>query len=83
MEDEDAQVNHLEEGGQVEIVDADEGRGGARYENAGLVDGVVGWVEGTEVLEGCFFQGEEECWGNALIYRVFGDVDQEKGEHAT
>jgi len=37
----------LEEGGEVEVVESEEGGGGAGDEDAGLVDGVVGWVEGA------------------------------------
>ncbi len=60
-------------------MDAKERRRGTRDEDAGLVDGVVGRVEGTIVSEGAFFQGEEKGRCNALVYGVFGDVDQEEG----
>lgn len=61
---------------------SEKGRGGAGDEDAGLVDGVVGWVEGAVVLEGGGGEGEEQGWGDALVDCVFGYVDEEEWEHA-
>lgn len=44
-------------------------------EDANLVDGVVGWVEGAVFFEWGGFDGEEEGWCYALVYCVFGYVD--------
>lgn len=63
-------------------MDADEGRGGARDEDADLVNCVVGAVEGAVFVEGRGVEGEEEGGCDALVYGVFGNVDKEKGEHA-
>jgi len=63
-------------------VESEEGGGGAGDEDAGLVDGVVGGVEGAVVGEGGGGEGEEEGGGHALVYGVFGYVDEEEGEHA-
>lgn len=64
------------------MVDADEGGGGAGDEDADLVDGVVGGVEGAVFVEGGGGEWEEQRWGYALVDGVFGDVDEEEGEHA-
>ena len=64
-------------------MNAEEGSRRARDEDAGLVDGVVGWIEGTVVFEGAFFQGEQEGRCHPLIYGVFGYVDEKEGEHTT
>jgi hypothetical protein len=76
------EIGDLEKGGDVEMVDSDEGCGGARDEDADLIDGLVGAVEGAVLGEGGRGEGEEEGGGDALIYGVFGDVDEEEGEHA-
>ena len=62
-------------------MDPKEGGGAAGDEDPRLVDGVVGGVEGAVVREGGGGEGEEEGGGYALVDRVFGDVDQEEGEH--
>ena len=72
----------MQEGRCVEGVDAEEGCGGAGEEDAELVDGVVGWVEGAVLGEGCLVEGKEEGRRDALVDGVFGDVDEEEGEHA-
>lgn len=69
----------LEEGGGVEVVDAEKGGGAAGDEDAELVDGVVGDVGVAVVLEGHVFDGEEEGRRDALVDGVFCDVDQEEG----
>ena len=63
-------------------MDTQEGRGGAGEEDADLVDGVVGWVEGAELGEGRVAEGEEQGGTDALVDGVFGDVDEEEGKHA-
>ena len=60
---------------------AKEGRRGTRDEDARLVDSVVGRIKGTVVFEWSFAQREEKSRRNALIYGVFGDVDQEEWQH--
>lgn len=60
---------------------SEEGRAGACDEDAELVEERVEGVEGAVGCEGCGGQGEEERWGYALVYGVFGDVDEEEGEH--
>ena len=63
-------------------MDADEGCGGAGEEDADLVDGVVGAVEGAVLGEGGRGEGKQEGRRDALVDGVFGDVDEEEGEHA-
>ena len=63
-------------------MDAEKGGRGAGDKYAGLVDGVVGGVEGAVVGEGGGVEGEEEGRRDSLVYGVFGDVDEEEGEHA-
>lgn len=75
LRDEDREIQPLQHGGDVEPVDAEEGRGGAGDEDPGLVDGVVDGVEGAVVREGGGGEGEEEHGRHALVYRVFGYVD--------
>lgn len=82
LPDQDGEIYALEQGGEVEVVESEEGGGGAGDEDAGLVDGVVGGVEGAVVGEGGGGEGEEEGGGHALVYGVFGYVDEEEGEHA-
>ena len=61
----------------------------ARDEYAELVDCVVGWVEIAKVFEWgargrgvCgWVRAKEEGGGDALIDGVFGNVDEEEGEH--
>lgn len=81
MEGEECEIEDLEEGREVEVVDAEERGGGSRYEDAALVDGVVGRVECTVVSEWGGGEGEEESWCDALVDGVFGDVDQQQREH--
>lgn len=75
------EVEDLQDRGRVERSHADEGEGGARDEDAELIDCTVGWVEGAKVLEGGGIEGEEESWGYALVDGVFGHVDEEEREH--
>lgn len=75
MQGEQQQIQALEQRGRVQSVDADEGRRGARDEDAELVDGGVGRVEGAVAAEGGAGEGEEEGWGDALVDAVLGDVD--------
>ena len=63
-------------------MDAEEGRRGAGDEDAELVDGGVGGVERAVACEGGAWEWEEEGWCDALVDGVFGDVDEEEGEHA-
>jgi hypothetical protein len=65
----------LEEGGKVEVVDADEGDGGAGDEDAELVEEGVHGVELAVFCEGGVFYWEEESGRHALVYSVFCDVD--------
>ena len=60
----------------------DERGGGAGEEDAGLVDGAVDGVEGAVVCEWRGVDGEEEGGCHALVYGVFGNVDEDEGEHA-
>lgn len=66
------------------MAEAEDGEGGARDEDAGLVDEAVGGVEGAVGVEGVGggFEVEEEGGGYALVDGVFGDVDKEEGKHA-
>ncbi|MCJ1388474.1 hypothetical protein MMC18_001321 [Xylographa bjoerkii] len=82
LQDEQEQIEALEEGGRVQAVDAHEGGRGAGEEDAGLVDELVGGVEGAVGGEGGGGEGEEERGGHALVDGVFGDVDEQEGEHA-
>ena len=64
-------------------MNAEEGGGGAGEEDACLVDGGVGWVEGAVGGErGCGREGEEEDRMDALVDGVFCYVDEEEREHA-
>ncbi len=82
MQEEDKQVGALEEGGEVEVAEAEKGKGGAGEEDAELVEGGVGGVEGAVVREGGGGEGEEEEGVQGLVDGVFGGVDEEEGEHA-
>ena len=53
-------------------MDAEKRRGGAGDEDAGLVDGVVGWVEGAEGVEGRSIKRKQEGRGDAKVDGVFG-----------
>ena len=63
-------------------MDAEERRRGTGNEDAKLVDGGVGGVERAVACEGRVGEREEEGWRDALVDGVFGDVDEEEGEHA-
>ena len=62
-------------------MDSEEGGGAAGDEDAGLVDGVVGGVEGAVVRERGLWEGEQEGRRDALVDGVFGYVDEEEWEH--
>jgi len=47
-----------------------------------LVEEGVGWVEGAGGGEGGGGEGEEEYGEEAQVDGVFGEVDEEEGEHA-
>ena len=68
-------IRDLEEGGEVEVVDADEGDGGAGDEDAELVEEGVHGVELAVFGEGGVFDREEEGGSHTLVYGVFCDVD--------
>lgn len=76
------EVEALEQGRRVQGVDAEQGQRGAREEDAGLVEGVVGRVEGAVVAEGGGGERKEERGRYTLVDGVFSHVDQEKGKHA-
>lgn len=57
------------------MMDSEEWGGGAGNEDTNLVDGVVCGVKRAVSFERGGFDGEEERWCYALVYRVFGDVD--------
>ena len=82
MGGQEQQVEDLEQRGQVEIMNAEERGRGAGDKNSDLVEGVVGRVEGAEMLEWGTGQGEEQRGRNTLIDGVFGNVDEEEWEHA-
>ena len=52
LPEEDGEIEALQEGGEVEVVQTDERGGGAGEEDAGLVEGGVDGVEGAVVGEG-------------------------------
>lgn len=60
MERQENEVEDLQEGGEVEVMDADERGGGAGNEDAELVEESVGGVEGAVGGEWAVGQGEEE-----------------------
>ena len=76
---EEGEVEELEQAREVEGSDAEEGERGAGEEDAELVDGAVGGVEGAIVFEGGRGKGKEEGGGDTLVDGVFGDVDEEAG----
>lgn len=47
-----------------------------------MVEERVGWVEGARGGEGGGGEGEEEYGEEAEVDGVFGEVDEEEGEHA-
>ena len=51
MESQEQEIEDLEERRKVEVVDSEEWSRGAGDEDTGLVDGIVGGVEGAIVLE--------------------------------
>ena len=58
-----------------------EGSAGARDKHAQLVEEGVEGVEGAIGCERSGLQREEESRGDALVDAVFGDVDEQEGEH--
>ena len=46
-----------------------------------MVEQVVGGVELAVAGKWGGGEGEQERGGDALVYGVFGDVDEEEGEH--
>lgn len=73
--EEEDEIQDLEEGGEVQVVDAEEGDGGAGDEDAELVEESVHGVELAVFGEGGVFDREEEGGSDALVYGVFCDVD--------
>ncbi len=61
----------MQEGGQVEVVDSEEGGRGAGDEDAGLVEEGVEGVEFAEGGEGGSREGEEEGGEDGLVGCVF------------
>ena len=59
MSDEQEEISDLQKGGEVKIVDTEERRRGAGEEDAELVDGGVGGVEGAVAGEGRVEEGKE------------------------
>jgi hypothetical protein len=64
------------------VGDAEEWSRRARNEDTDLVDGIISWVEGTEFSEWGIGERKEESWSHTLIYGVFSDVYEKKGNHA-
>jgi hypothetical protein len=73
--EEEDEICDLEEGGEVQVMDADKRDGGAGDEDAELVEEGVHGVELAVFGEGGVFYWEEEGGGDALVYGVFCDVD--------
>lgn len=46
-----------------------------------LIDGVICWVEGTEVLKRTFLEWEEECRRDALVDCVLCNIDKQQRKH--
>lgn len=65
------------------MVDAEERGRGPRNEDAGLVDEVVGRVEGAVMFEWGGGEGKEQHRVETEIDGVFGNIDEEKGEHTS
>ena len=65
----------MEEGGEIQVVNADEGDGGAGDEYAELVEEGEHRVKLAVFCEGGVFYGKEEGGRDALVYGVFCDVD--------
>jgi hypothetical protein len=63
----------------VEVMYADEWCGGARDEDADLVDGIVCAVERAVLGERRRSKREEEGWSDALVDGILCDVDKEEG----
>lgn len=76
MRSQQDKVANLQDTWQIQGVEADEGSAGAGDEDADLVDGIVGWIEGTILAERRVVEWEEECRSDALIDRVFGNVHE-------
>jgi hypothetical protein len=83
VEGKQSEVRDLQQRGEVEVVNADKGCRGARDEDADLVDGVIGAVERAVLGEGARVEWEEQGWRYALVNCIFGNVDEEEGQHAT
>ena len=79
MGSEDHKIDALKKRGKIQGLDLDERKRGARDEDAELVDGVVGRVEGTVLFERSFVQGEEKSGRDALVDGILGHVDKEEG----
>jgi hypothetical protein len=73
--EENDEISDLEEGGEVQVVDANEGDGGAGDEDAELVEEGVHGIELAIFCEGSVFYWEEKGGRDALIYGVFCNVD--------
>lgn len=58
MEDEKKQIGNLQQGGNIEGVEAEEGGGRPRDEDAELVDEGVGWIEGAISIKWRGLDGE-------------------------
>ena len=82
MKREEDEIGNLKYRRWVEAMDTDERERRARDEDADLVDEGVGGVEGTVRGKWGGGEGKEEGWGDALVDGVFGNVDEEEGEHA-
>ena len=77
------EVEYLQERRRVEAVDADEWGRGTGNEDACLIEEAIGGVEGAVPFEWGRGEGEEQHWVETEIDGVFGNVDEEEGEHAT
>jgi hypothetical protein len=81
VQEEEKEVYALQERGEIQVMEADEGGAGARDEDTELVEE---GVEGVELAVGGKWRGrerEEKGGRDALVYGVFCDVDEEEGEH--
>ena len=64
------------------MVDSNERCRTAGNENANLIYGTVGRVEGSVFREWARGEGEEQGGCHSLIYGVLRDVDEQKRKHA-